>query len=315
MAPARLGTLHAAIALGLLGLAACSRLDDARYDGELEELARRIESEHANRALTLEVERRLEEVRADPEAARARIQVLLGAQAVTPLRVPGLLYESHPETGAALSAVEDWLGASVALAPTGEQATVEANAAVVAEVVRAQAASGRRNLLVSASKGSADVRAALEAEPELGRAVPFWIDLVGVLEGTPLTDPGSAALADTESWLPAETARSLSHAVRREAAAPERFPRETRAVHVAAFPRAAQVSERARRSFAWLRLRGLNDGYVLLDAYPRAPGRVLVVRGTDHYLRGVPDLEERFLALLVALLEEGREEGVPTRGR
>ncbi len=198
MAPARLGTLHAAIALGLLGLATCSRLDDARYDGELEELARRIESEHANRALTLEVERRLEEVRADPEAARARIQVLLGAQAVTPLRVPGLLYESHPETGAALSAVEDWLGASVALAPTGEQATVEANAAVVAEVVRAQAASGRRNLLVSASKGSADVRAALEAEPELGRAVPFWIDLVGVLEGTPLTDPGSAALADTE---------------------------------------------------------------------------------------------------------------------
>jgi hypothetical protein len=96
--------------------------------------------------------------------------------------------------------------------------------------------------------------------------------------------------------------------VRRAAAAPERFPRDTRAVHVAAFPRVGEVSERARASFAWLRWLGPNDGYVLLDAYAAAPGRVLVVRGTDHYLRGAADLEERFLALLLVLLEEGGAE-------
>ena len=299
-----LGGWRAAGGLAILALAACSRVSDAQYDRALEVLAERLEAQPANAALAGEVERRLTAVRADPEGSRARIGALLDAQALVPLRVPGLLYESHPESGADLSAVEGWLGAPVALAATGEQATVEANARVVAETLRAEAAAGRRILVVSASKGSADVRAALEGEPELGRSVPVWIDLVGVLEGTPLTDPGASTLADVESWLPSETARSLSRAVRRPAAARERFPPETRAVHVAAFPRAAQVSERARPSFEWLRWLGLNDGYVLLDAYPRAPGRVLVVRGTDHYLRGAVDLETRFLSLVLVLLEE-----------
>jgi len=299
------GQRRGASALAWVALAACSRLGDASYDRELEALALRIEAQAGNAALAREVERGLGAARADPEGVRARIGALLDARGVAPLRVPGLLYESRPETGADLSAVERWLGAPVALTPTGERASVEANATVVAEALRAQAAAGRTSLVVSASKGSADVRAALEGEPELGRVTPFWIDLVGVLEGTPLLDPGAATLADVESWLPEETARSMSRAVRRAAAAPERFPPETRAVHVAAFPRAREVSERARASFEWLRWLGPNDGYVLLDAYPSAPGRVLVVRGTDHYLRGAVDLEERFLALVLALLEEG----------
>lgn len=294
--------------LAWLALTACSRLCDASYDRELEAFALGIEAQVGNAALAREVERGLGAARADPDGVRARIRTRLDARGVAPLRVPGLLYESNPETGADLSALERWLGAPVPLAPTGERDSVEANAAVVAEVLRANAAAGRRSLVVSASKGSADVRAALEGEPELGRLTPFWIDLVGVLEGTPLLDPGAATLADVESWLPAETARSMSRAVRRAAAAPERFPSETRAVHVAAFPRAGEVSERARESFEWLRVLGLNDGYVLLDAYAGAPGRVLVVRGTDHYLRGAVDLEARFLALLLALLEEGGAE-------
>jgi hypothetical protein len=298
------GRRRAARVLALLGLLACPRLDDEEYDRELEELARSLEAHPGNAALGHEMERRLGGVRADPDGARARIGALLGAQRVVPLRVPGLLYESHPESGADLAAVERWLGAPVELAPTGERASVEENAAIVADALRARGAAGRRSLVVSASKGSADVRAALEGEPALGPSVPVWIDLVGVLEGTPLTDPGAATLTDVESWLPAETSRSMSRTVRRAVAAPERFPAETRAVHVAAFPRAAEVSERARRSFEWLRWLGPNDGYVLLAAYPRAPGRVLVVRGTDHYLRGVADLEARFLALLLALFEE-----------
>jgi hypothetical protein len=285
-------------------LAACSRLDDAAYDRELEAFARRIETEAANAAFATAVARGLAAAREDPEGVRARVRGLLDARALAPLRVPGLLYASRPETGADLAALERWLGAPVALVATGERASVEANAAVVAGVLHANAAAGRRSVVVSASKGSADVRAALEGEPELGRVTPFWIDLVGVLEGTPLLDPGATSLADVEAWLPEETARSLSRAVRRAAAAPERFPPETRAVHVAAFPRVHEVSEAARPSFEWLRWLGPNDGYVLLDAYRGAPGRVLVVRGADHYLRGAADLEARFLAVVLALLEE-----------
>ena len=76
------------------------------------------------------------------------------------------------------------------------------------------------------------------------------------------------------------------------------------AVHVAAFPTASDVSERAQRSFAWLRGLGPNDGYVLLDAYLRAPGRVLIEHGVDHYLGGATDLDEKLLALLHGLVAE-----------
>jgi hypothetical protein len=169
--------------------------------------------------------------------------------------------------------------------------------------VRGAARGGRRVLLVSASKGSADVRAALEAEPSLGRDVALWLDLVGVLEGTPLTDPGRPWSDEVRAWLPEATARSLSHAERAAAAAAERFPRETLAVHVAAFPLSAEVSARARPGFERLRPLGPNDGYVLLDAYLRAPGRVAIVRGTDHYLRR-DDLADRLAAILLVLCDE-----------
>jgi hypothetical protein len=74
-------------------------------------------------------------------------------------------------------------------------------------------------------------------------------------------------------------------------------------VHLAAFPRVREVSARARSSHAALRSHGPNDGYVLLDAYLRAPGRVLVVRGVDHYLR-IDGLAAQVAALLLVLFEE-----------
>ena len=301
------GLVCALLALGLLapGASPGEPRADPGYDRTVAALARGIESEPANRALAEQVAARMEAVRADPDAARSELQRALARERLAPLAVPGLFWRRHPETGADLRAVERWLGLPVARVATDEVGTVEANARQVAAALRALAGQDRRALLVSASKGSADVRAALEGDPALGALAPLWIDLVGVLEGTPLTDGGAAALLG-ELDLPADAARSLSHAVRRAAARPERFPAATRAVHVAAFPAIRDVSARARASFALLRRLGPNDGYVLLDAARRAPGRVLVLRGTDHYLRGVPDLEHRFLALLAVLLAEPR---------
>jgi hypothetical protein len=95
------------------------------------------------------------------------------------------------------------------------------------------------------------------------------------------------------------------------------FPSATRAYHVAAFPRVAEVGQRARAAFAVLRLLGPNDGYVLLDAYARAPGPVLVVRGADHYLR-LEGVLPRLSALLRVALEDAARDapvGEPAGGR
>ncbi len=41
----------------------------------------------------------------------------------------------------------------------------------------------------------------------------------------------------------------------------------------------------------------------MLDSYLRAPGRVLILRGTDHYLN-TPKLAPRVAAMMLVLLDE-----------
>lgn len=273
---------------------------DAAYDAAVEELALRIEAREPNHRLAQAVATRAASVSAStPEAIRKRLEQLR----IEPLRVPGLYYQRHPATGANLAVFETWLGRPVALVPTDEVGSVEHNARRVARAVRSAARDGTRVALFSASKGSADVRAALEGEPELGESVALWLDLVGLLEGTPVTGHRFAAQLSEETDLPRRTARSMSREMRMPKAAPERFPGAVRAAHVAAFPRVANVSPWAQEAFAELRALGPSDGYVLLDQYLRAPGRVLVVRGADHYLR-VESLGQQVTALLLVLLDE-----------
>jgi hypothetical protein len=304
----------------LLALAAAgATAQELDYRDRVAALARAIEAEPRNAALARAWEAERARVRRDPAAARLGLARDLDARSLVLRRVPGMLYRTHPETGADLAALDGWLGVPVRLVATDELGTVEANAARVVSELRGEEGAAR-SILFSASKGSAEVRSALESDPALGERVPLWIDLVGVLEGTPLLDP-DAGLEEETAWLPPDVARSLSAGVRRRALAAHRFPASTRAVHVAAFPEPADVSERARRSFERLRGLGPNDGYVLLDAYLRAPGRVLIEHGVDHYLAHASALDEKLLALLRVLLEEvgpvagGRGDLPPSHGR
>ena len=266
-------------------------------DAAVDALAAELEAVPANAALRAEVARTAESLPEDPSSV---LRALLAERGLAPVRIPGLFYRRYPDTGADLRTVERWLGQPVPLVETDETGTVEANAAVIARTLRA---APRPVVAISASKGTADLRAALEGEPALGAHVALWLDLVGVLEGTPLLELPEAAALALDLGLPAETRESLRATTRRRAATPETFPPTVRAAHVAAFPRRADVTPRALRAFRALSALGPNDGYVLLDAYRRAPGRVFVVRGADHYLR-LETIERTLTALLAVLLRE-----------
>jgi hypothetical protein len=268
----------------------------------VEALATSIEMSPPNAALTQRVDARLTQMREDPAAASAQIRAALERLGLVPLRVPGLFYRTHSWTGADLARSEVWLGRPVALVETGEVDTVERNAAIVRTAVRASAVDGRRVLILSASKGSADVHEALVGDPTLGPSVALWIDLVGLLEGTPLTDPQRGDAETAAAGLPTETAVSMSHQVRGAATAAT-FPPEVRAVHIAGFPTTLAISKEAHAGFERLRPLGPNDGYLMLDSFLRAPGRVMVIPETDHYLR-TPNLEPRLVALVSVLLDE-----------
>jgi hypothetical protein len=288
-------------AIALLSSLALLQLGASGYDDGVDALARELEARPGNAALRAQVDRAIAALPMEPGPdLRAKFESL----GLDLLRVPGLFYERYPQTGADLGAAERWLAGPVLLVETDEVGTVEGNAALVARAIER---APRPFVAISASKGSADLRAALEARPALGAKLPLWLDLVGVLEGTPLLDTRPGTDAARELGLPTATGRSLSSTVRAPAARPDRFPSDTRAVHVAAFPHIADVSPRASKGFEALRASGPNDGYVLLETYRRAPGRVLIVRGADHYLR-LETLERTLAALLWVLAEELEDE-------
>lgn len=292
------GLLPALVLLAAPAGIAADRRDG--YDRRVAELAQRVEAAPHNAALARAIAALLPEVEGGAVAGRVRER--LAALGLVPLRVPGLFHQQHPWTGADLSRVEGWLGLGVAPVETGEVAPVEENAPRVARAIREAGRGGRRVVLFSASKGSADVQVALAGAPALGSCVAVWMDLVGVLEGTPLTDPDRFAAELGALGLPEETARSMTPAAR-AAAARTPLSRDLRIVHVAGFPSEAAISAEARSGFERLRPLGPNDGFVLLEGYARASGRVVVVREADHYLR-VPGIGERLLAALDVVLGE-----------
>ena len=72
---------------------------------------------------------------------------------------------------------------------TVDDGPVEANADLVAAAIRARAQSGRRLIILSASKSGPEVALALtKLGPAETRHVAAWINAVGALQGTPLAD-------------------------------------------------------------------------------------------------------------------------------
>jgi hypothetical protein len=212
------------------------------------------------------------------------------------LVMPGAFHAEYPQTGGdggrvlELAAELGWPAERVdvpSLAPMAR------NAAALVEALRR--AQERPAVVVSLSKGGADVRAAIEradAAEEL-RDVRAWVSLSGMTMGTPLV-----------AWLRARPLRcwgvrallrlrrqrfAVLEELRRGAAlaAPFTLPPKMRAIHVLGFPRVRDLSDEwARRGHARLADLGPNDGggVMLADAL-RLPGDVYPVWGADHYLR------------------------------
>jgi hypothetical protein len=149
-----------------------------------------------------------------------------------------------------------------------------------------------RIVLVSLSKGGADVKIALTqpGASEAFRNVVAWVNLSGIVNGTPLA-----------AWLLARPLRSLlikllfwyrghSFAVVRELdrdmGKTLRVPEHVKVIHVVGFPLRRHLSNGLmRRGHRRLAPLGPNDGGMLLADAVTLPGIVFPVWGADHYLR------------------------------
>jgi hypothetical protein len=221
------------------------------------------------------------------------------------LVVPLYLYKRRFAVGADLSGPRKALqkvGLTTHFVETDDDGSVEANADLVAAAIRARAQSGRRLIILSASKSGPEVGQALtKLAPSEARHVAAWINAVGSLQGTPLADEllfpeiriitGEIDVAGRESLT---TARS------RQRFDSFRVPEHLLVVNYFGIPVVGSISLMLRRSFYPLRKHGPNDGVLLLSDMVFPGGVTLTELNEDHLMRGKPvDIATVALAITV----------------
>ena len=231
--------------------------------------------------------------------------------------MPGAFHAEYPHTGADgervlhLAKELKWQAVRV---PLPSLAPMAENAERLVAVLSADAE--RPTIVVSLSKGGADVRAAFSRANAVNefRNVRAWVSLSGIVTGTPLI-----------GWLRARPLRcagvrmllrlrgqrfavldELGHRNESTLQRPFALPAGLRAIHVVGFPMQRHLTiPWAHRGHARLAPLGPNDGggILLADALG-LPGELIPVWGADHYMQPAWDIRP----LLKNILREAARE-------
>jgi hypothetical protein len=207
------------------------------------------------------------------------------------LFVPTYLYKRLTFTGADFAAPRAALtrvGFTCHFVETQDDGAVEANAELVIAAIRARAQSGRRLIIVSASKSSPEVALALtRLGAQESRHVAVWINTVGALQGTPMADEQLAPeLEYIVGKIDVAGRDSITTARSRSRFASFRIPEHVLVVNYFGIPVSGSISFLARRGFFQLRKHGPSDGVVLLSDAIFPSGVTLAELGSDHFLLG-----------------------------
>lgn len=253
---------------------------------------------------------------AEPHQAFIQAVEALDADAALPptsarlLLAPAAFWREYPQfgaDGAAVLAVARGLGMDAEMIRTPSTGSVSENARVIREALERE--EDGSVVLVSLSKGGADVRVALEQDPALARKVRAWINVCGILHGSPLVDEmldGAwwrrlAVRAFLARWRAGfGLIRELRHAPLPRATAPA----GVFVINVVACPLSIHTAGAITRRHRQLAALGPNDGSTLLTDAIVDGGVVYPVWGADHYFR-TPDAPVLIRRILLHLGASG----------
>ncbi len=237
------------------------------------------------------------------------------------LFVPTYLYNRFTFTGA------DLAGPRKALAEAGfpcyfvktiDDGPIESNAEIIMAAIRARVQSGRRLIIISASKSGPEVALALTKLGASGTAhVAAWVNNVGAIQGTPLID--DKLIPEIEFFVgkvDKAGVESLSVARSRQRFESFMIPEHVLVINYFGIPVSGTVSFRARRGFYPMQKYGPNDGMVLL-ADMVFPGGITVTEiGSDHFM-GDRDRDIVAVALTTTVIRwlDGAVDAVGTTAR
>jgi hypothetical protein len=225
--------------------------------------------------------------------------------------VPAAFYRENPRSGAdghIVRAQAEALGWKVESIPLASDGSTLANARTISDWLVAHG--GGRLVLVSLSKGGSDLKVAL-AQADAARAferVAGWINLCGILDGTPLSDwllswQVEAALSRLYYRMLGITVDFVRD-LRRERGGPLDFPLRLPAhmqlISIVGFPlRKHMTSGLARRCYDRVAPHGPNDGVIVLCDVCAQPGLIYPIWGADHLLRSGTEINRLLRAMLL----------------
>ena len=224
------------------------------------------------------------------------------------LFVPGFHYVGNPTTGADFAnqrKLMGKLGLKVDLVATEEDGTIEENALIIANFVRARSGRGARLILVSTSKGGPETALALGKilRPDETRAITAWVSVGGLLRGTFLADrvtgwPKSwlAGIMFSMQGLSFRSVPGLTTASSRERLDGIGLPPHVLTVQFVGVPLSGDIAGDVRWRYRQLRKYGPNDGLTLLADELLPKGVTIIEPGLDHYYED-PDINLKSLAL------------------
>jgi len=228
------------------------------------------------------------------------------------LFVPGLLYQSKPETKGDLAEPMALLkahGLNTLRVNIKEVGTVEENGEIIAAAIRKHHNS--KIVLVSTSKGGPDVAHALGnvlTEQELNH-VKGWVSIGGALKGSKIVDK-------TRRWpdrwilgvygffkgfdIPA-VQDSLSEKRSLVRFQKQKIPKHIYILHYIGVPFSGSVIKQVKKPYSYLRKFGPNDGIVLLCDEILENGQVVLAVGYDHWFKD-KEIDLKTLALTKTML-------------
>jgi hypothetical protein len=219
--------------------------------------------------------------------------------------VPGGCHEESIDSRQSLQTVYDEVvrcGLSAEILPLKSFGTLPEQASLIVEWLGAH--QDTTMILVSLSKGSAEVKLALRQDPAAFRHVSAWVNVSGLIYGSRwvrrlLDRPLSHVGARCWCWYWRYPFAALKQ-LRRDTGSMLDFepaiPEHLRVIHVVGFPLQRHLSHPyTKRSFRRLAPLGPNDGMgIMLGDLVRTEGSVFPVWGADHFLRS-PGLSLRDL--------------------
>jgi hypothetical protein len=222
------------------------------------------------------------------------------------LFVPTYLYTRLTFTGADMAvprAALQRVGFTCHFVETDDDGPVETNADLVSAAIQARAQTGRRLIIVSASKSGPEVALALtKLGPNETRHVAVWINTVGALQGSPVADEQlGPELEFIVGKVDPAGRESITTARSRQRFDSFRIPEHVLVLNYFGIPVSGSISFFARRGFFALRKYGPNDGLVLLPDMVIPRGITLAELGSDHFLIN-EHLDVKSVALAITVI-------------